>query len=88
MIRISTFAIAAAALAATFLASNSADARGSRQYFVQNYTLDKPLHGFSGRGTGGYVCDYQRHPNRVCTMDRLGREKCVIKNWTLRQHCY
>jgi len=86
--RVTPAALAAALAVVSVVASiTSAEARGGREYFVQNYTFDKPMHGFSGRA-GSYVCDYQRLPNRVCTMDRNGHEKCVIKSWTLRQHCY
>lgn len=90
MTRIAAVATAAIALAATLGAHTAAEAKGGggRQYFVQTYTFDKPMHGYSGRASGGYYCDYQRLPNRVCTMDKNGNEKCFIKDWTLRQHCY
>ncbi len=84
---IAAIAIAAVAVAASVLSTTSAEARGGREYFVQTYTFDKPMHGFSGRA-GTYMCDYQRLPNRVCNIDKNGNEKCFIKNWTLRQHCY
>jgi hypothetical protein len=45
------------------------------------------MHGYSGRA-GSYYCDYQRLPNRVCSFTANGEERCVIKGWTLRQHCY
>lgn len=81
-------AAAALTLAATLAGIGAAEARGgSKGYYVQEYTFDKPMHGYSGRA-GNYMCDYQRLPNRVCTMDKNGNEKCVIKSWTLRQHCY
>lgn len=88
MTKIAPLALAAVALAATFAAHTAAEAKGgSKGYFVQEYTFQKPMHGFSGRA-GNYMCDYQRLPNRVCVMAANGTEKCVIKSWTLRQHCY
>jgi hypothetical protein len=45
------------------------------------------MHGYSGRA-GNYYCDYQRLPNRVCSITANGQERCEIKGWTLRQHCY
>lgn len=81
-------ALAAIAAVTSIAATGAAEARGgSKEYFVQHYTFKKPMHGFSGRA-GNYMCDYQRLPNRVCTMDKNGNEKCFIKDWTLRQHCY
>ena len=81
-------ALAAAATIATFAGIGAAEAKGgSKGYYVQEYTFAKPMHGYSGR-SGNYMCDYQRLPNRVCTMDKNGNEKCFIKDWTLRQHCY
>ncbi len=85
-----TVALAAATtalIAGTMMATSKAEARGGREYFVQTYTMDKPMHGFSGR-QGNYMCDYQRLPNRVCKPDGRGGETCKIVSWTLRQHCY
>jgi len=62
------------------------EARG-REFYSQDYKFEKPMHGFDGRAAGGYYCSYQRLPNRVCTLVG-GIEKCKIKGWTLRQHCY
>lgn len=79
-------AIAAAALIPLFSAT-TAEARGGKEYFVQTYQFDRPMHGYSGRA-GNYYCDYQRLPNRVCEFTASGQERCTIKGWTLRQHCY
>lgn len=78
-------AFAAAALSPLFSAT-TAEARG-KQYFSQTYDFDRPMHGYSGRA-GSYYCDYQRLPNRVCSITANGQERCEIKGWTLRQHCY
>lgn len=75
-----------ASVAVTLMIATPADARG-REYYLQDYKFDKPMHGFEGRAAGGYYCSYQRLPNRVCTVLN-GIEKCKIKGWTLRQHCY
>jgi hypothetical protein len=87
MSKLTALAAAALAIAASLTGHTAAEARGGKEYFVQNYTFDKPMHGYSGRA-GNYMCDYQRLPNRVCVMDKNGNEKCSIKSWTLRQHCY
>lgn len=88
MTKFTTLALAATALAAAVSANTAAEAKGgSKGYFVQEYTFQKPMHGYSGRA-GNYMCDYQRLPNRVCVLNANGTEKCFIKNWTLRQHCY
>lgn len=83
---IGLFAITAT-LASTSMMASPADARGARDYYLQDYKFNKPMHGFEGRAAGGYYCSYQRLPNRVCTVVN-GIEKCKIKGWTLRQHCY
>ena len=80
-------ALATAAIAAAALVTGSpAEARGSKEFFVQDYKFDKPMHGYSGH-SGNYYCDYQRLPDRKCTVDSSGHESCVIVGWTLRQMC-
>ena len=83
--------IAAAMMAfgsyAVIVADPANAARGSRDVIEQSYTTDKAMHGYSG-SAGGYTCDYQRIPNRVCTVNRDGSERCKIVNWTLKQFCY
>ncbi|MCZ7594721.1 MAG: hypothetical protein M5U16_07225 [Hyphomicrobium sp.] len=77
-----------ALLGALFVSAVSAAAfaRG-KEYFVQDYQFDQPMSGYEGKA-GNYYCSYQRLPNRVCTIDSNGNERCQIKGWTLRQHCY
>jgi hypothetical protein len=83
-----TFAFAAIAVAAASLFAGSAAQAGGRgkEVFVQDYQFDKPMHGYSGH-SGNYFCDYQRLPNRKCTVDRNGNESCAIVGWTLREMC-
>jgi hypothetical protein len=74
---------ALAALTVVSIAS-AAEAGGRKGYFVKDYTVAGPAHGYSGRA-GNYWCDYVRHPNRVCDADG---NNCKIVSWTLRQTCY
>ena len=83
-----SLAIAMMAVALTpMLTSSDAEAKSSKHRFTQDYKVDGPQHGFSGRH-GDYYCDYIRIPNRVCNMTSNGTEKCKVKGWTLRQTCY
>ena len=81
--------LAAAALAAiagaSLFAATDANAGGhrGREIFIQDYTFDKPMHGYSGHA-GNQYCDYQRLPNRQC--DANG-QNCRIVSWTLREMC-
>ena len=88
---ISKFALATAfaTIAASSLLSGTAAQAGGRgkEVFVQDYQFDKPTHGYSGHAAGGYYCDYQRLPNRKCTVDKNGNESCRIVSWTLREMC-
>ena len=50
-----------------------------------------PTHGYSGfvrQGSRLYYCDYMRIPNRTCTIDRAGRQRCRVTSWNLQQRCY
>ena len=79
-------AILASGLAG-LLSTPAAEARGAKEFYVQDYQFDQPMKGYEGQA-GSYYCSYQRLPNRVCTYDSNGNERCKIKGWTLRQHCY
>jgi hypothetical protein len=75
------------AVAATAFAGTAAQAGGhGKEMFVQDYQFNKPMHGYSGQ-SGGYYCDYQRLPNRQCSVDASGHETCKIVSWTLREMC-
>jgi hypothetical protein len=86
----STLSIAIALAAATTslsIASPAANAAGgAKEFFVQDYKFDKPMHGYSGH-SGNYYCDYQRLPNRKCVTNSNGTESCRIVGWTLREMC-
>ena len=79
------------AVAATLFAgaaTTAALARGAaKEFYVQDYQVAGPAKGIEGQ-VGSYYCSYQRLPNRVCAIDGQGNERCAIKGWTLRQHCY
>jgi hypothetical protein len=79
-------AILASGLAGV-LATPAAQARGAKEFYVQDYQFDQPMSGYEGQA-GAYYCSYQRLPKRVCSYDSSGNERCKIKGWTLRQHCY
>jgi hypothetical protein len=75
------------ALLAAGLAPAAFAKGGGKEFYVQDYQFNQPMSGYEGRA-GNYYCSYQRLPNRVCTVDANGNERCQIKGWTLRQHCY
>ena len=84
-----SFALAAAFAAvagASLVSMTPAEAGQGKEFFVQDYKFDKPMHGYSGQ-SGSYYCDYQRLPDRKCTVDKNGSEHCAIVGWTLRQMC-
>lgn len=85
-----TFALAAATLAiaaGTLFTGSTAEAGGrGKEVFVQDYNFDRPMHGYSGH-SGNYYCDYQRLPQRKCSIDKNGNESCRIVGWTLREMC-
>ena len=82
-----TFAFVIAAVTVGLLSGTAAEAGGrGKEVFVQDYKFSKPMHGYSGHA-GSYFCDYQRLPDRKCSVDRNGRESCKIVGWTLREMC-
>ena len=73
--------------ASTMLVSDEAEARrGGKGYFVQQYDVDRPLHGYEGHVRPGYYCSYKRFPKRVCKWNGV-KENCKIVGWTLEQSC-
>lgn len=80
------FAIAAVAVGALVSVTSAQAGGGSKEFFVQDYKFKKAMHGYSGH-SGNYFCDYQRLPDRKCSLDRNGNEHCKIVGWTLRQMC-
>ncbi len=92
--KISSCAVMAVALLAPVVASTSAEARkGGYSSTLEEIEIQTqgPVKGYSGSppGAGSLVyCDYQRIPNRQCTIGANGQERCKIVNWTLKQYCY
>ena len=82
-----TVILCGAALAVAGTLSTGALAKGGKEFYVEDYQFDQPMKGYEGQA-GNYYCSYQRLPNRVCTTDSNGNEKCQVKGWTLRQYCY
>jgi len=71
----------------TMFISDSAEAkRGGRGYYVKQFDVDKPLHGYEGHTWQGYYCSYKRLPKRVCNWNG-NTESCKIVGWTLEQSC-
>ena len=56
-------------------------------YDEQRFETKRPQRGYEGFPAPGVYCSYRREPNRVCTYDKRGRQKCRIKSWTLVQSC-
>ena len=80
------YALAVLTAVAAVLFPQDASAKSGRQYLVQEYKTDRPLHGFEGQTNGGYFCSYVRIPNRKCKWNGK-REVCKVKGWILRQEC-
>ncbi len=73
--------------ASTMIITDPAEAkRGGKGYYVQQYDLDRPLHGYEGHTWRGYYCSYKRLPKRVCSWNGH-TEKCKVAGWTLEQSC-
>ncbi len=51
------------------------------------YETKRPRRGYEGFPAPGVYCSYRREPNRVCTYDRSGRERCKVTSWRLIQFC-
>lgn len=81
---LSTAALAAAMLA---VAAPAVLAKGGKEFYSQDYQFKQPMKGYEGQA-GNYYCSYQRLPNRVCSTDGSGNERCRVQGWTLRQYCY
>ena len=83
-----------AAISGITLVASPAQARrgwGDSGWYEQDYETKGPARGYSGSvwsGRRNYWCDYQRIPNRKCTMLANGQERCRVVNWTLKQYCY
>jgi hypothetical protein len=56
-------------------------------YEEWQYETKRPQRGYEGFPAPGIYCSYRRIPNRVCTVDKRGREVCRVKSWTIQQSC-
>jgi hypothetical protein len=76
------------------VASTSAEAqrrRGGSTFEEAQIETQGPVKGYSGSPVGAGIsvyCDYQRIPNRQCTIGKNGQEQCKVVSWTLKQYCY
>ncbi len=79
---------AMAALTAPLLAAGPAQAyRGVKPYYSESYETKGPVRGYEGYVAPDYYCSYKRYPNRECTTDARGRERCRVTSWRLEQTC-
>ena len=81
--------IGAAALAGSIFAAGAAEARsGVKPYYSETYeTGRRPARGYEGFLFPDYYCSYKRYPNRDCSTDAQGRERCRVTGWRLEQTC-
>jgi hypothetical protein len=81
--------LAAMALAAPLLAAGTAQAYrgGVKPYYWESYQTRGPERGYEGYAAPDYYCSYKRYPNRECTTDARGRERCRVTSWRLEQTC-
>jgi hypothetical protein len=81
-------ALAALALAIPLLAAGTAEARrGIKPYYSETYETKGPVRGYEGFLFPDYYCSYKRYPNRECSTDAQGRERCRVTGWRLEQTC-
>ena len=79
-------AILMAAVAMVAVAG-SAEARGVKPYYSETYQTRGPVRGYEGFVDPDYYCSYKRYPQRTCSTDARGRERCRVTGWTLEQTC-
>ncbi len=80
--------LAAVALTVPLLAAGAADAgRGVKPYYWESYQTRGPVRGYEGYIAPNYYCSYKRYPNRDCTTDARGKERCRVVSWRLEQTC-
>lgn len=81
-------AMATVALAVPFFAAGAAEARrGVKPYYSETYETGRPVRGYEGFLFPDYYCSYKRYPNRACSVDARGRERCRVTGWRLEQTC-
>ena len=81
-------AIAALALAVPLFAAGAAQSRlGAKPSYWETYETRGPVRGYEGYVAPNYYCSYKRYPNRDCSVDARGRERCRVVGWRLEQTC-
>ncbi len=81
-------ALAIAALAIPLFTAGAAEARRLvKPYYSETYETKGPARGYEGFLFPDYYCSYKRYPNRDCSVDAQGRERCRITGWRLEQTC-
>lgn len=80
-------ALAAAALTMPLIAPSAAEARTVKRYYSETYQTKGPARGYEGFLFPDYYCSYKRYPNRVCSTDAQGKERCRVVGWQLEQTC-
>ncbi|MFN3624524.1 MAG: hypothetical protein ACK4TP_10720 [Hyphomicrobium sp.] len=89
-LRAATLLAAAVAFAAPLFATTTAEAqfrRGVKPYYSESYETPGPQRGYEGFLFPDYYCSYKRFPNRECSTDARGRERCRVVSWRLEQTC-
>ena len=61
--------------------------RGVKPYYSESYTTRGPQRGYEGFLFPDYYCSYKRYPNRECSTDARGRQRCRVTSWRLEQTC-
>jgi hypothetical protein len=81
-------ALAMIALAIPLFAAGAAEARrGIKPYYSETYETGRPVRGYEGFLFPDYYCSYKRYPNRDCSVDARGKERCRVTGWRLEQTC-
>jgi hypothetical protein len=76
------------AVFAGVIAPGSAEARRAvKPYYSETYETRRPARGYEGFLFPDYYCSYKRYPNRACSVDARGRERCRVVGWRLEQTC-
>ncbi len=86
--RLFTVVLACSVTAIGLLTPGTADARRwVKPFYSETFETDRPMRGYEGFLFPDYYCSYKRFPNRVCSTDKRGRERCRIVGWRLEQTC-
>jgi hypothetical protein len=79
--------LALATLLAATTAVEAQYGRGVKPYYWESYQTRGPTRGYEGYVAPNYYCSYKRYPNRECSTDARGRERCRVVSWRLEQTC-